>query len=124
MIGYRNPAAFLRRVTLQLREIKKREEWGIYLAVACSCMVISLLLIIDVAYAPAAKNLAVQGQAHITLHTDVPTFAIVEPEPAISVSSASVNNEKNKSVEDDNGSLSGEWYYDEVHQDWRYKKSE
>lgn len=121
MISNQNPIAGFRKLIKQVKGIEKVDEWKIYIAVAFLSMVISLLFILYRSFIDDTV-VSVNKNQHITL-----ALKTVIKKPAAIMQSKSVATEKInqpvQAVEESKPSMqSGEWYYDELHKDWRYRK--
>lgn len=121
MISNQNPMAGFRKLIKQVKGIEKVDEWKIYIAVAFLSMVISLLFFLYRSYIDE-KVVSVNKNQHITL-----SLKTEMKKTAAEVQSKNTATEENNQLlqqaeESKPNVQSGEWYYDELHKDWRYRK--
>lgn len=148
MNGDRNPVVFLRRMLGALRGLKKAEQWQMYLAAAFLSIALSMVFALHMAFSGQGKSAIERLPAQENLHTapviTPPTEARSEPVREAPDRKTAAKQEKKaeaemrpdpaaepKVEEKERGSQarpaalpkeSGEWYYDKVHGDWRYKR--
>lgn len=128
MIDYRNPVVFLRKVQQTVVGIKKIEEWRIYFAVALLCIVISMtFLLYSVDTVDQQGTMRQSPPQHLTLpfeQIEVKVSAVPRP-PQEEVKTEAVKpvaTESEPEPETEPGEEAGQWYYSDVHKDWRYRK--
>lgn len=135
MIGYRNPVAFIREVIANVKGLQIEEEWRVYLAVACLSIVVSALILLKVIFGQTDREAISQGSGqHVKLQIDKTLFqqrvpeknAVIEkaaaPAPAAVTKKAEVKKDDIKKEQVKERVENGEWYFDEVHKEWRFKK--
>lgn len=135
MIGYRNPVAFIREVIANVKGLQIEEEWRVYLAVACLSIVVSALILLNVIFGQTDREAISQSNGqHVKLQIDKTLFqqrtpeknAVVKeavtPAPAPVTKPVEVKKDDVKKEQPKERVENGEWYFDEVHKEWRYKK--
>lgn len=116
MQNSRNPVLFLRKLHVSLRGLRRAEEWRVYCGVALLAGALSGLLLLQAAALHGETRAAsVPGQKHVELRVEIPRVEPVarqqaEPQPAAQAERSAAG-----------GRARGEWYYSEVHRDWRYR---
>ena len=123
MIGYRNPVALVRKLIASVRGLQVEEEWRVYLVVACLSVVCSALILLNVIFGQTEREAISRGSGqHVKLQIDqtlfqqrAPAPTPTEPEPV--TKQVEVKKEQPKARAEN-----GEWYFDEVHKEWRFKK--
>lgn len=124
MTNEQHPIEIFRKIAREVRGIEKAEEWKIYMAVACLSLAISLMILLYSTYTAwfsQDASLGAAGNRHITLQGSKisrPAAAAApkaKREPQANKEKAPQATEAGKAQE-----AVGDWYYDEVHKDWRY----
>lgn len=120
MIDYRNPVVFLRKLLQTVEGIKKIEEWRIYFAVALLCIVISMALLVHTAAQFDQQAMSLQDPRQ---HLQLPFEKIeVKANALPKALQEEIKEEAVKAAVAEPIEEVGEWYYSEVHKDWRYRK--
>lgn len=128
MIGYRNPVALVRKLIAIVRGLQVEEEWRVYLVVACLSIVCSALILLHVVFGQTEREAISQGSGqHVKLQIDPMLFQERVPEKNAvvkeAVAPAPVTKQAElKKAQPQERVESGEWYFDEVHKEWRFKK--
>lgn len=116
MQNSQSPVLFLRKLRALLSGLQRAEEWRVYCGVALLAGALSGLLLLQAALYGQAQTASVQGQEHIELRVAIPR---VEPPAPAAAPQQSARTEPVAEKE----TARGEWYYSEVHRDWRYRKT-
>lgn len=121
MISNQNPVEILRKIINQIKGIQKVDEWKVYLGVAFFSIALSLLFMMYSIFYDHHQISVISKNQHLTLSIgDITPKAVVKPVNQVernkAKETAKVVNENKSTIEN------GDWYYDEIHKDWRYKK--
>jgi hypothetical protein len=130
MIGYRNPVALVRKLIISVRGLQIEEEWRVYLVVACLSVVCSALILLHVVFGQTEREVISQGSGqHVKLQIDqtlfqqrVPEKNAVVKETVASASAPATKQAEVKKRSPQERVENGEWYFDEIHKEWRFKK--
>jgi hypothetical protein len=132
MIGYRNPVALVRKLVASVRGLQVEEEWRVYLVVACLSVVCSALILLHVVFGQPEREAISQGGGQpVRLQIDPTLFQKRVPEKSTVVKeapkevAAPVTRQQTdiKKAPPQERAENGEWYFDEVHKEWRFKKN-
>lgn len=133
LISKGNQGQWLHNVTGCLKKLEKNDEWKVYFGVACLSVVLSLLFAIYSAFLhnePTLQPVDSKSVRHLELTDDRAALQALREiisrrtaAEAIALSESQAASEKQVVIEKPmTAEPVGEWYYDELHKDWRYKK--